>query len=102
MSLPHTLQKSPGGRWSGLKAPQVGKESLVPSLELSLRDPRLEGKKLASCETSRPRDPLRSGKRGRSLEQTHGRVDSRSHRGYQGEREAGSEARGDVAGRELM
>ena len=74
----------------------------MPSLELSLRDPRLEGKKLASCETSRPRDPLRSGKRGRSLEQTLGRVESRSHRGYQGEREAGSEATGDVAGREVL
>ena len=66
------------------------------SLDLALRDPRLEGKKLASCETSRPQDPLRSRQRGRSLEQTLRRADSRSHGGHQGGREAGSEATGDV------
>ena len=73
----------------------MGQESLVPSLELSPRDPRLEGKKLASCETSRPRDPLRSRKRGRSLNQTLGRAVSRSHGGR---REGGDVARGDVVG----
>ena len=100
-SAPHAAEKP---WWSAVRVrgPQVGKESLVPSLDLSLRDPQLEGKKLASYETSRPQDPLRSGKRGRSLEQTLRRADSGSHKGYQGGREAGSEARGDVARREVM
>ena len=105
-SAPHAAEK-PWWLAVRVRGPQVGKESLVPSLDLSLRDPRLEGKKLASYETSRPRDPRRSENGEGALKrpsggQTAGVTEATREGGREAGREAGSEARSDVARREVM